>query len=276
MADANRHGCFSVRRNLFWMKARGLHLKVTGQSLWNGRCERSMPMQIRRDTVLKVFCRMEEEMTDKQLRLDIIDELDFEPSIDAADIGVAVDQGVVTLTGHVRNYSDKITTLDIVENVVGVRAIADEIEVRPIGAHITADDEIAKRVVNSLKWNTSVPEDKVQITVAKGRVTLEGDVEWRYQADAAARAIGRLTGVTGINNHLKVRPSIKASDVTERIRKTLMRDAELDASGIRVAVHDGTVTLEGKVRYLGERRSAERAAWAAPGVTNVIDHLAVQ
>ena len=141
-------------------------------------------------------------MTDKELRLDIIDELDFEPSFDAADIGVAVDQGVVTLTGHVRNYSDKITTLDIVENVVGVRAIADEIEVRPIGAHITADDEIAKRVVNSLKWNTSIPEEKIHITVAKGRVTLEGVVEWRYLADAAARAIGRLTGVSGIIYHL--------------------------------------------------------------------------
>lgn len=235
-----------------------------------------MSIEIRKDIVLDVVCKVEEEMTDKQLRLDIIDELDFEPSIDAADIGVAVDQAVVTLTGHVRSYSDKITTLGIVETVVGVRAIADEIEVRPIGAHITADDEIAKRVANSLKWNTSVPEDKIHVTVAKGRVTLEGDVEWRYQGDAAERVIGRMTGVTGINNHLRVRPSVKVSDVSERIKKTLVRDAELDASGIRVVVHDGTVTLEGEVRYLGERRSAERAAWAAPGVTNVIDHLAVQ
>lgn len=235
-----------------------------------------MPIEIRKDILLDVVFRVEEEMTDKQLRLDIIDELDFEPSIDAADIGVAVDQGVVTLTGHVRTYSDKITTRDIVETVVGVRAIADEIEVRPIGAHITADDEIAKRVANSLRWNTSVPEDKIHVTVAKGRVTLDGNVEWRYQADAAERVIGRMTGVTGINNHLKVRPSVKVSDVSERIKKTLVRDAELDASGIRVAVHDGTVTLEGEVRYLGERKSAERAAWAAPGVTNVIDHLAVR
>lgn len=215
-------------------------------------------------------------MTDKQMRLDIIDELDFEPSIDAADIGVAVDQGVVTLTGHVRNYRDKVSTLHIVENVVGVRAIADEIEVRLTGAPNTADDEIAKRVANSLKWHISVPEEKIHVTVAKGRVTLEGEVEWRYQADAAAQAIGHLTGVAGINNHLMVRPSVKALDISERIRKTLMRDAELDASGIRVAVHDGTVTLEGKVRHLGERKSAERAAWAAPGVTNVVDHLAVQ
>lgn len=215
-------------------------------------------------------------MNDKDLRLDIIDELDFEPSIDAADIGVAVDQGVVTLTGYVRSYSEKITTLEIVENVVGVRAIADEIEVRPVGAHITADDEIAKRIINTLKWNTSIPEENIRTTVAKGRVTLEGEVEWRYQSDAAERAIGRLTGVTGINNHLHIKPTIKASDVSDRIRKTLLRDAELDASGIRVVVQDSTVTLEGKVRYLHERRSAERAAWAAPGVTKVVDHLAVQ
>lgn len=214
-------------------------------------------------------------MTDKQLRLDIIEELDFEPSIEAADIGVAVDQGVVTLTGHVRSYSDKITTLDIVEGIIGVRAIADEIEVRPVGMHITADDEVAKRIVNTLKWNTSVPADKVHVTVSKGRVTLEGEVEWRYQADSAERAIRCLTGVTGINNHLKVKPTVKATDVSERIKKALVRDAEVDASGIHIGVRDGTVTLEGKVRYLGERKTAERAAWAAPGVTNVVDHLAI-
>lgn len=215
-------------------------------------------------------------MTDKQLRLDILDELDFEPSIDSADIGVAVDDGVVTLTGHVRSFSDKLTATRIVENIRGVRAIADELEVRPVGTHVTADDEIAKRVVSTLKWSTSVPEDKVHVTVSGGKVTLEGEVEWRYQAHAAEQAIARLTGITGISNRLKVKPSVRASDVEDRIRKALLRDAELDADSIRVDVREGKVTLEGKVRHLGERRSAERAAWAVPGVIDVVDRITVK
>lgn len=215
-------------------------------------------------------------MTDIQLRQDIIDELEFEPSIDAAEIGVAVDGGVVTLTGHVESYGEKVTAIEIVETVKGVRAIADEIEVRPYGANAMADDEIAKRIVNSFKWNTSVPEDTLHVTVNKGWVTLEGEVSWRYQSDAAAKIVHRLAGVKGVSNFIKVKPAVKATDISDRIRKALLRDAELDASAIHVEVKDGIVTLEGKVRYLGERKSAERAAWAAPGVTNVIDHLAVQ
>jgi osmotically-inducible protein OsmY len=214
-------------------------------------------------------------MGDKELRLDILEELDLEPSIDAADIGVAVDGNVVTLTGHVRSFSDKVTVREIVERIPGVRAIADEIEVRPIGAHITADDEIAKRIVNTLKWNSSVPEEKITITVTKGWVTLEGDVEWHYQSTATEQAVRRLVGVTGVNNRIKITPAVKPADVSDRIRKALQRDADLDASEIRVNVTGGRVTLEGKVRYLGERRSAERAAWSAPGVTEVIDHLTV-
>ncbi len=215
-------------------------------------------------------------MDDKQLRQEIIDELDFEPRIDAADIGVAVEDGVATLTGHVRVYNEKVTAIKVVESVRGVRAIADEIEVRPVGSHITADDEIAKRILNTFRWNSSVPEDKIKAIVKKGWVTLEGEVDWHYKSVAAEQAVRRLTGVTGVNNHIKVKPAVKATEVTERIKKALLRDAELDASGIRVEVLDGTVTLKGKVRYLGERRSAERAAWAAPGVTNVVDQLAIQ
>jgi len=215
-------------------------------------------------------------MPDKDLRLDIIDELDFEPGIDAADIGVAVDDGVVTLTGHVASYAERLNARRIVESIRGVRAIADKIEVRPAGADVTSDDEIARRVADLLAWNASVPAEKVRVTVSKGIVTLEGELEWRYQAEAAERAVSRLAGIVGIGNHLTVRPAVRAEDVSDRIRKALLRDAELDASGIRVAVEGGQVTLEGRVRYLGERRSAERAAWAVPGVTNVVDRLLVQ
>jgi osmotically-inducible protein OsmY len=214
-------------------------------------------------------------MGDKELRLDILEDLDLEPSIDAADIGVAVDGHVVTLTGHVRSFSDKVTVREIVEGIHGVRAIADEIEVRPIGAHITADDEIAKRIVNTLIWNSSVPEDKIRATVTKGWVTLEGNVDWHYQSTAAEQAVRRLVGVTGVNNRLKITPAVTPADVSERIHKALKRDAEVDASAIKVNVTGGRVTLEGQVRYLGERRAAARAAWSAPGVTEVIDHLTV-
>ncbi len=214
-------------------------------------------------------------MGDKELRLDILEDLDLEPSIDAADIGVAVDGHVVTLTGHVRSFSDKVTVREIVEGIQGVRAIADEIEVRPIGAHITADDEIAKRIVNTLIWNSSVPEDKIRATVTKGWVTLEGNVDWHYQSTAAEQAVRRLVGVTGVNNRLKITPAVTPADVSERIHKALKRDAEVDASAIKVNVTGGRVTLEGQVRYLGERRAAARAAWSAPGVTEVIDHLTV-
>ena len=214
-------------------------------------------------------------MGDKELRLDILEELDLEPSFDAADIGVAVDGNVVTLTGNVRSFSDKVTVRDIVERIPGVRAIADDIEVRPIGAHITADDEIAKRIVNTLKWNSSVPDEKITTTVTKGWVTLEGDVEWHYQSTATEQAVRRLVGVTGVNNRIKITPAVKPADVSDRIQKALKRDAELDASAIRVNVAGSRVTLEGRVRYLGERRAAERAAWSAPGVTEVIDHLTV-
>ena len=215
-------------------------------------------------------------MNDKELRQDIIDELDFEPRIDAADIGVAVEDGVATLTGHVRVYNEKVTAIKVVEGIKGVKAIADEIEVRPVGSHITADDEIAKRILSTFKWNSSVPEDKIKALVKNGWVTLSGEVDWKFKSMAAENAVRRLTGVIGVNNQIKVMPSVKATEVKNRIKKALHRDAELDASGIRVEVTEGTVKLEGKVRYLGERRSAERAAWAVPGVTNVIDNLAIQ
>lgn len=214
-------------------------------------------------------------MDDRQLWLDVLDALDFEPGVDAANVGVAVNQGVAVLSGYVRTYADKVTATEIVESIRGIRAVADEIEVRPVGAHVTADDEIAKRIGHMLKWSAAIPDEAVHVTVRNGVVTLTGGVGWRYQAEAAERVVRGMRGVTGVENRIAVQSTVRPADVSERIRRALVRDAELDASGIRVVVTDTTVTLEGRVRYLGERRTAERAAWSAPGVTEVIDRLSV-
>ena len=215
-------------------------------------------------------------MSDSSLRQDIIDELDFEPSIDAADIGVAVEDGVATLTGHVPTYAQKITVEDVVRRVKGVKGIAQHIEVRPFGTHRTADDEIAKRAVNTIKWNTSVPAGAVQVKIQDGWVTLTGKVDWQYQKAAAADAVRDLSGVVGVLNQIQINPRASASDVKKRIEDALKRNAEIEAQAIRVNVLDGgKVTLEGRVQAWAERRAAERAAWSAPGVSAVDDRIII-
>lgn len=213
---------------------------------------------------------------DSILKQDIIDELDFEPSIDAANIGVAVANGVVTLTGHVPTYAQKSTIENAVRRVKGVKAIAEEIEVRPFGANRTADDEIARRAVDTIGWNTSVPSGSVQVKVQKGWVTLTGKVEWRYQKTAAADAVRDLAGVVGVQNEITVEAHASVLDIKKRIEDALKRSAEVEAQAIQVHVLDGgKVTLEGRVHDLSERSAAARAAWAAPGVNMVDDRLTI-
>lgn len=214
-------------------------------------------------------------MKDTDLRQDIVDELEYEPSIDAANIGVAVDGGTVTLSGHVQTYAEKRKAETIVKRVAGVRAIAEEIEVRPVGAHVTADDEIAKRAVETFRWHSSVPHDAIQVKVEHGLVTLTGKVQWFYQKDAAEKAVQGFAGVKGVSNLIAITPSVTPADVRQRIESALRRDAELEAGQIRIDVSDRRVTLEGKVRTWAEREAAERAAWAAPGVTSVVDRIAI-
>jgi osmotically-inducible protein OsmY len=217
-----------------------------------------------------------ETMTDSSLRQDIIDELDFEPSIDAADIGVAVKNDIVTLTGHVPIYSQKVTVEDVVPRVKGVKGLAEEIEVRPVGSNRTADDEIAKRAINTLGWNTSIPSGTVQVKVQKGWVALTGKVEWFYQKNAAANAVRDLAGVVGVTNQIEIKQHASATDVKKRIEDALKRYAEVEAQAIRVDVLDGgKVRLDGKVHAWSERSAAERAAWSAPGVTTVEDRIAI-
>lgn len=215
-------------------------------------------------------------MSDLSLRQDIIDELDFEPSIDAADIGVAVENGIVTLTGHVPTYSQKVTVEDVVRRVKNVKGIAQEIEVRPIGSNRTADDEIAKRAVNILRWNTPIPEGTVQVKVQKGWVTLTGKVDWFYQKDSAARAVRDLAGVVGLTNQIEIKQHASATDVKKRIEEALKRNAEVEAKAIKVEVlENGRIRLDGKVQAWPERSAAVRAAWSAPGVTSVEDRIAI-
>lgn len=214
-------------------------------------------------------------MTDKILRQTIIDELDFEPSIDGENIGVGVDNGVVTLTGHVASYAEKIAVERAVERVKGVKAIAENIEVRYPGHKQTADDEIAARAVAILGWNVQVPKDSVGVKVEKGWIELTGDVHWQYQRLAAEAAVRELSGVVGVSNLIQVKPMVAASDVKRKILDALKRHAELEANAIRVDVMDGKVVLKGNVRAWYERGIAEHAAWSAAGVKSVQDELAI-
>ena len=215
-------------------------------------------------------------MDDRFLRQQIVDELEFEPSIDAAHIGVAVENGVVTLSGHVGSYVEKLAAERAVQRVAGVRAIAEEIEVRYPGDKKTSDDQIAERALKVVAWNAQVPRDAVQVKVQKGWVTLSGTVEWDFQRKAAEAGVRRLSGIAGISNLIEVIPRAAVHDVKERITAALKRNAELEADTIGVVVGDDRVVLKGRVKSWYERELAERAAWSVPGVRAVEDRLTVE
>lgn len=215
-------------------------------------------------------------MNDKQLRQDVIDELDFEPSIDSADIGVTCENGVITLSGHVPSYTQKVAAERAAWRVKGVKAIAQEIQVRFAAAKKTNDDEIAQRALNILAWSSPSPHDAVHVKVQDGWVTLTGEVRWNYQREAAEASVRRLSGVLGVTNAIALTPAAIPADVEERIRNALRRQAEIEAARIRVVVDDGgTVSIEGDVDNWEERRAVERAAWSTPGVRMVEDHLRI-
>jgi osmotically-inducible protein OsmY len=214
-------------------------------------------------------------MNDVTLRQHIIAALEFEPSLDAVHIGIAVEDGIVTLTGHVRSYAEKLTVELLTQRIRGVRAVAEEIEVRFPEDKKTADDEIARRALSIIAWDTTIPDDTIKLKVQNGWITLTGEVEWHFQRAAAESAIRRLTGVAGVINLLSIRPRLDLSNIQSCIEGALKRDAEIEAGGINIKVSGSKVILEGSVHAWRERRVAERAAWATPGVTAVEDHLAV-
>jgi osmotically-inducible protein OsmY len=214
-------------------------------------------------------------MTDKDLKQHVQSALDWEPSLDASDVGVSVDEAVVTLRGNVASYAEKVTAERVALRVYGVKAVANDLAVHLVSAFERTDTEIAQAAVAALKWNTMVPNDRVTVTVNNGWLALNGTLDWQYQKDAAARAVRDLTGVKGVTNNIIVQPRVKTIDVRDKIEAAFKRSAEIDARRVNVTATDGKVILSGNVHSWAERQEAEHAAWAAPGVTQVEDRLTI-
>ncbi len=214
--------------------------------------------------------------TDSEIKQDILDELAWQPNIDETQIGVIVEDGVVILTGVVDEFIKKVEAKKAVKLVAGVKAVAEDIEVRYADDYKKSDKEIAKAAVNILEWNASVPKEKVMVEVADGYITLSGDVPWKYQKNSAKRSVEHLMGVKGVINNINLQPEIKADDVKDRIAKAFKRSADVDASDILIDVEGNTVRLRGTVNSIKEKEDAQSAAFRAPGIIKVKNELKVQ
>ena len=214
--------------------------------------------------------------TDAQLKKDITDELDWEPSVNATHIGVAVDRGVVTLTGHIDTYAEKAAIERAVQRVQGVQAIALELDVKLAPNHQRSDTELAQVLQTALQAQAMVPASRISMKVEHGWVTLSGEVDWDYQRSNAERTVHQTMGVVGVSNRITLKPRTVPTDVSNRIKDALARQAEREARAIEVSITGSTATLRGAVHSWAERNAAQGAAWSAPGVTLVVNELKVQ
>jgi osmotically-inducible protein OsmY len=213
--------------------------------------------------------------SDSEIERDVKDELSWNPDLDATDIAVSVKKGVVTLTGFVKSYTDKFEAEAAAKRVNGVVAIANDIEVRMPSVDERPDPEIARDAVAAIKSQLPISSAKIKVIVKNGWITLEGQVEWQYQRSTAEHAVRRIKGLKGVSNMIQLKPHAQPSEIKRKIQEAFRRNAEVDSNRIVVEADGSVVTLKGTVRSWVEREEAERTAWAAPGVTSVVDQIVV-
>lgn len=211
--------------------------------------------------------------SDREIQNDVLSELRWDARVVQNEVGVTVKNGIVTLTGRIDNYLKRSAAEEAALRVRGVKAVADDLEVKL--ANVRDDSDIAAAAARAVEWDAFLPTEKIHVAVSKGWATLKGEVNWRYQRDDAERVIRRLEGVRGVTNNMTVKPNVQPSQIKDKIEKALVRSAEVDAHTISVEVDGGKVVLMGRVRSWAEKQEAERTAWSAPGVGTVDNRIEV-